>query len=325
MRDVHFLDESPEEIKSFRKNSTHSSDLWYKRFPTRFRKDTVHQRQLHVDLRGHWSLVTDLFYEHGGPLPNNDRWMAMMLFCDVRKWKRIREQLLEHKLVFIGDDGLIHNRTADEVLGERQDKLAQSTKSKTKRKLGKGLTPDSTPDSTPPSTPDSTPDHLFQNTNDINEGHQKNPLDTRATKIEEERKEEDTPLPPKGGKGPSPMEVLEAFKAYNDTALRCGIPQAAKLTPDRQRKIAARLRDYGVAGWTQALANIEKSSHLTGSNDRGWRADLDFVCQPKSFGRLHDGGYGNGRHAKPQVDLAAREQFREAIQRARQLEDAPLC
>jgi hypothetical protein len=104
---------------------------------------------------------------------------------------------------------------------------------------------------------------------------------------------EDTPLPPKGA---SPGDALKAFHAYNETALRCGLQQAAKLTPDRQRKIIARLKDYGLDGWTQALANIERSSFLTGKNDRGWRASLDFLVQAESFGKVHDGGYGNGRH-----------------------------
>jgi hypothetical protein len=104
---------------------------------------------------------------------------------------------------------------------------------------------------------------------------------------------EDTPLPPKGA---SPGDALKAFHAYNETALRCGLQQAAKLTPDRQRKIVARLKDYGLDGWTQALANIERSSFLTGKNDRGWRASLDFLVQAESFGKVHDGGYGNGRH-----------------------------
>lgn len=47
-------------------------------------------------------------------------------------------------------------------------------------------------------------------------------------------------------------------------------------------------------GWDRALANIEKSSFLRGRTGRDFRADLDFVCQAKSFGKLHDGGYGNG-------------------------------
>lgn len=105
----------------------------------------------------------------------------------------------------------------------------------------------------------------------------------------------DTPPPPKG---PTKVECLEAFTAYNETAQRCAIPQAARMTPDRARKIAARLKDYGIDGWHRALANIEKSSFLTGTNDRGWRASLDFLLQPESFGKVHDGGYGNGRHAK---------------------------
>lgn len=108
----------------------------------------------------------------------------------------------------------------------------------------------------------------------------------------------DTPPPPKG---PGKAECLEAFNLYNETALRCAIPQAAKFTPERQRKIAARLKVYGMDGWRRALANIEKSSFLTGGTAHAFRADLDFVLQDKSFGRLHDGGYGNGRHAKAPV------------------------
>lgn len=111
------------------------------------------------------------------------------------------------------------------------------------------------------------------------------------------------PLPPKGG--PTKLEALRAFEAYNATALRCGLPQASQMTPGRQKKIIARLREYGLDGWTQALANIEKSSFLTGGTDAGFRADLDFMVQAKSFGKLHDGGYGNGRHAKQAASVAA--------------------
>lgn len=114
-----------------------------------------------------------------------------------------------------------------------------------------------------------------------------------------------TPQPPKVPNGPTPTEALQAFTAYNETALRCGLPQAARCTPDRQRKIIARLRDYGLDGWNRALANIEKSAFLTGGTDHGFRADLDFVCQAKSFGKLHDGGYGNGRHADKAATMSA--------------------
>jgi hypothetical protein len=128
-------------------------------------------------------------------------------------------------------------------------------------------------------------------------------LDTLVTKKE-------TPLPPKGG--PTPGDALKAFEAYNATALRCGLQQAAKLTPDRQRKIIARLKVYGLDGWAQALANIERSSFLTGKNDRGWRASLDFLVKAESFGKVHDGGYGNGRHtaAAQVIQFAPKDPYR---------------
>ena len=94
-------------------------------------------------------------------------------------------------------------------------------------------------------------------------------------------------------------DVGKAFAAYNLTAKSCGLPIAGKLTADRAKKISARLDEYGLEGWHTALANIERSSFLTGSNDRGFRASLDLVCKAESFGKLHDGSYGNGRHATP--------------------------
>ena len=99
-----------------------------------------------------------------------------------------------------------------------------------------------------------------------------------------------TPVAPKGA--PTPGDALKAFEAYNQTALRCALQQAGRLTPDRQRKIIARLRDYGLDGWMTALANLERSAFLRGKNDRNWRANLDFLLQASSFSKVHDGQYG---------------------------------
>jgi hypothetical protein len=118
------------------------------------------------------------------------------------------------------------------------------------------------------------------------------------------------PLPiekPKRAKseGPTPLEALRAFEAYNEVALRCGLPQAAKLTPKRAKSICARLRTYGTDGWAVALENLEKSAFCRGMTSHNFRADLTFVCQEKSFDRLYEGGYGNGAHTAPKAGLAA--------------------
>jgi hypothetical protein len=115
-----------------------------------------------------------------------------------------------------------------------------------------------------------------------------------------------TPLPPKAKRkpkanGPTPYEALQAFEAYNAVALRCGLRQASKLTKDRQRKVIARLSDFGLEGWNTALAHIERTPFLRGANERGWKATFDFMLQASSFAKLHDGTYGNDRqaYAKP--------------------------
>jgi hypothetical protein len=96
----------------------------------------------------------------------------------------------------------------------------------------------------------------------------------------------------------TPTQVLEAFSLYNEMALRSALSQAVSLTPERKKKIRARISEHGgVDAWKTAMANIERSAFLRGKNDRGWRADLDFVLQPSSFTRLVEGGYGNGAHA----------------------------
>ncbi len=129
------------------------------------------------------------------------------------------------------------------------------------------------------------------------------------TESDTEKKEDKTPLPPDGGlESPNThLEALKAFEAYNARALLLGLPQASKLTPDRKRRISARLRDFGQDGWTKALANLD-TPFLRGLTEHRFRADLDFVCQPKSFSKLHDGGYAPAQTPAPGVthDEAAR-------------------
>lgn len=98
-------------------------------------------------------------------------------------------------------------------------------------------------------------------------------------------------------------DALQAFEAFNDMALRCGLPQARSLTPQRRSKIKARIREHGgPSAWMRALANIERSAFLRGRNDRGWTATLDFMLQPASFTKIVEGTYGNGAHAQSQSE-----------------------
>lgn len=104
---------------------------------------------------------------------------------------------------------------------------------------------------------------------------------------------------------PTPALALQAFEAYNAAALRCALPQAVRLTKDRQRKLTARLKEHGLDGWSKALVNLEASKFLRGENNRGWRANLDFLLQPESFNKLLDGSYAGQQSAKPKPTASA--------------------
>lgn len=110
--------------------------------------------------------------------------------------------------------------------------------------------------------------------------------------------EKTTPLngSPKGEPIPPPALLPEhVLEAWNDMAGRLGLSKA-KLTPDRRRKLNARIRQHGVEDWTEAISAVERSSFLRGENDRGWRADFDFLLQPASFNKLIEGSYDRSTH-----------------------------
>lgn len=90
---------------------------------------------------------------------------------------------------------------------------------------------------------------------------------------------------------PEELRVEHVMEAYNQLATRLGLPIAEKLTKTRRRQAEARIRENPLENWHRALDAIERSAFLRGENDRGWRADFDFLLQPKSFAKLIEGAY----------------------------------
>lgn len=86
-------------------------------------------------------------------------------------------------------------------------------------------------------------------------------------------------------------DIDKAFQSFNETAQKCGLPRAAKLTAARKAKLKARLNGHGLSLWLEALGKIEASPFLRGENKNGWRADLDFMLQESSFNKLVEGSY----------------------------------
>jgi hypothetical protein len=265
---------------------------------------------------GFYIRVCAHFWETGIRVPLDDMDAASRLMLDVRKYRRLKTKLLEKGKLHVAEDGIYSPRSETEyvaatrAIGKEATQIDVGT---TRRQL----------------------DGEHQNGRDQMEGREHcahpvmsevaetspasraevsgnfaekdNQINTPLKSQNQNQKEKIIPLTPKGG--PTPSQALEAFNAYNETALRCGLPQASRMTPDRQRKIIARLRDYGLDGWGRALNNIETCDFLRGSNNTGWRASLDFLLQASSFAKAHDGVYGRGAsQPKPISDAARRTQ-----------------
>jgi len=90
----------------------------------------------------------------------------------------------------------------------------------------------------------------------------------------------------------APVSENEILEYWNTLAERHGLSRIAKLTPSRKQRLKARIKEFPeIESWATAFKNIERSAFLRGDNDRGWKANFDFLLQPGSFVKLIEGVY----------------------------------
>ncbi|GEC40122.1 hypothetical protein JOH52_002808 [Sinorhizobium meliloti] len=97
------------------------------------------------------------------------------------------------------------------------------------------------------------------------------------------------PSPPKGGS--SPTGVDQVVTAFSEMARQSGLSVPRAVTASRRRSLLLRIEEHGLPAVLDAIQRIGRSRFCRGENDRGWRADLDFLCQPKSFVSILEGKY----------------------------------
>lgn len=86
-------------------------------------------------------------------------------------------------------------------------------------------------------------------------------------------------------------DARDLVNDWNGMAADLDLPKVAKLTEQRKRAIRSRLKQNTMDEWKEAFRAIRRSRFCQGENDRGWKADFDFLLQPKSFTRLIEGFY----------------------------------
>lgn len=232
---------------------------WHKRW---------HSQALHgyaalsLELRGAYTTFLDTMYDQGGPL-RDEKWnVSAILGCDPRLSKRVRQTLIEACKLWTFTD-------ADGVSWLGNDKVQETLLLPSYAELTGQLS-----------------DKLSIATGQLSDSASKKPKENsepakkaegkKAPKKKEDRRK--NPLPPEG--------VNEAVDLYNETASRLGIPKALGLNPKRSEHIAARLAEHGLDGWRLALSALSRESFYRGQNDRGWKADIDYVARPSGFLKL---------------------------------------
>lgn len=260
-----------------------------KPYHRRFHEDALNgYRRLSLELRGAYTTILDVMYDTGGPVRDEPRLMCAHLDCDLRVWKRIRSALVdEHAKLKAYTD-------ADGVSWLVNDRVQTELGLQSYAELTANLSP-----KLPIANAELSPKS--------DEKRSKNNERRSAKKTET-----DPPIPlpiplpptPKGeseeipkGLTPTPetAEISEAFRLWNETAERCGLPIAQDLTEPRRRALQKRLKPGGLDRWREALAKVEASAFLCGErpdkDGRVFRAHLDFVLQASSFQKLIEGTY----------------------------------
>lgn len=109
---------------------------------------------------------------------------------------------------------------------------------------------------------------------------------------------------PNGSATPS-AEIGMAISAYSAMAGRAGLAVPRIINGARRQRIGAIVRAHGLPTWLEAIAKVEASDFCRGANDRGWKADLDFVTQAKSFAGILEGRYDNRARGSPMTPKTA--------------------
>ena len=79
--------------------------------------------------------------------------------------------------------------------------------------------------------------------------------------------------------------------AWNAIAAAGDLPVVMKMTKRRERSLDLRIAEIGFDAMCEAVRKVAASSFCHGQNDRGWRADFDFLLQPSKLIATLEGRY----------------------------------
>lgn len=91
-------------------------------------------------------------------------------------------------------------------------------------------------------------------------------------------------------------DIEDFVNTFNDICK--SLPRCTKVTDKRKKGIQNILKKYTQEEILQVFNNLENSQFCTGRNDRGWKADIDFILREDKFVSVLEGKYGSSKYKK---------------------------
>ena len=96
-----------------------------------------------------------------------------------------------------------------------------------------------------------------------------------------------------GEAAPPGANFTEFVSIYNEICTN--LPQCKLLTEKRKRAIRAFCKQLSAEKWEEVCQLANSSPFCTGDNDKGWKADFDFLIRPDKATNVLEGRYCNER------------------------------
>lgn len=120
----------------------------------------------------------------------------------------------------------------------------------------------------------------------------------------EPRKDSSPPSSAKSrSRGSGSADQQRIIDAWNAMAEETDLALVRLMSDRRRARLGQRLREHGLDGVLEAIAKIGLSAFCHGRNQRGWRADFDFLLQDGSLTRAREGRYDNHESAFDPANL----------------------
>jgi uncharacterized protein YdaU (DUF1376 family) len=230
-----------------------------------------------AEIGAYW-VTCSLMYSRGGPIADDDAWIARACGCHIRTWRTLKERLIAAGKLVVRD-GFISNSRVLREIEKAQRRLKQSR--------------DAAEASANARRESAENDGQFRDNNGLEEA---------PARIYDELTTNHQP-PTNQPKGDAELErrAFDAFVAASKRHSRWPVPSG--LSDTRRKLLKARITDAGGLDEFLAVLAMAEQSEFIRQEMTGWC--LDWFLKAANFTKVREGNYNRAR-AAPQPEATAR-------------------